>query len=68
MLKVKRRNAPIKIIGADPEGSILGGGDKVSSYLVEGIGYDFIPDVLDNSLIDEYIKTKDENPSLWLDD
>ena len=50
----------IKIIGADPVGSILGGGNEISSYLVEGIGYDFIPDVLDNSLIDQYIKTEDE--------
>ena len=58
--RLKEENPAIKIIGADPEGSILGGGEKVSSYLVEGIGYDFIPDVLDNSLIDEYIKTKDE--------
>ena len=58
--RLKEEKPAIKIIGADPEGSILGGGDKVSSYLVEGIGYDFIPDVLDNSLIDEYIKTKDE--------
>ena len=58
--RLKEEMPAIKIVGADPEGSILGGGDKVSSYLVEGIGYDFIPDVLDNSLIDEYIKTKDE--------
>ena len=58
--RLKEEKPAIKIIGADPEGSILGGGEKVSSYLVEGIGYDFIPDVLDNSLIDEYIKTKDE--------
>ena len=58
--RLKEEMPAIKIIGADPEGSILGGGDKVSSYLVEGIGYDFIPEVLDNSLIDEYIKTKDE--------
>ena len=58
--RLKEEMPAIKIIGADPEGSILGGGDKVSSYLVEGIGYDFIPDVLDNSLIDGYIKTKDE--------
>ena len=58
--RLKEEMTAIKIIGADPEGSILGGGEKVSSYLVEGIGYDFIPDVLDNSLIDEYIKTKDE--------
>ena len=58
--RLKEEMPAIKIIGADPEGSILGGGEKISSYLVEGIGYDFIPDVLDNSLIDEYIKTKDE--------
>jgi len=58
--RLKEEMPAIKIIGADPEGSILGGGEKVSSYLVEGIGYDFIPDVLDNSLVDEYIKTKDE--------
>ena len=58
--RLKEEIPAIKIVGADPEGSILGGGEKVSSYLVEGIGYDFIPDVLDNSLIDEYIKTKDE--------
>ena len=58
--RLKEEMPAIKIVGADPEGSILGGGEKVSSYLVEGIGYDFIPDVLDNSLIDEYIKTKDE--------
>ena len=58
--KLKEEIPKIKIVGADPEGSILGGGEEVSSYLVEGIGYDFIPDVLDNSLIDEYIKTKDE--------
>ena len=58
--RLKEEIPKIKIVGADPEGSILGGGEEVSSYLVEGIGYDFIPDVLDNSLIDEYIKTKDE--------
>ena len=58
--RLKENNPEIKIIGADPVGSILGGGSKVSSYLVEGIGYDFFPEVLDNSLIDSYIKTQDE--------
>lgn len=58
--RLKEYNPKIKIIGADPIGSILGGGTKVSSYLVEGIGYDFFPDVLDNNLIDKYIKTDDE--------
>ena len=58
--RLKENNPEIKIIGADPVGSILGGGSKVSSYLVEGIGYDFFPEVLDNSLIDSYVKTQDE--------
>jgi cystathionine beta-synthase len=31
----------------------------VCSYKVEGIGYDFIPDVLERSLIDLWIKTDD---------
>ncbi len=59
--RLKEFNPKIKIIGVDPEGSILGGGDEVKPYLVEGIGYDFFPDVLDNTLIDEYVKTNDEN-------
>jgi len=58
--RLKEFKSDIQIIGADPVGSILGGGNKVSSYLVEGIGYDFFPDVLDNNLIDQYIKTEDE--------
>lgn len=62
--RLKQALPNIKIVGADPYGSILGGGDEVKSYLVEGIGYDFIPDVLDNSLIDEYIKVDDRNSFL----
>mgnify|MGYP005747553877 FL=1 len=58
--RLKEEIPEITIIGADPFGSILGGGTKVEPYLVEGIGYDFFPDVLDNSLIDKYIKTEDE--------
>jgi cysteine synthase len=58
--KLKEKIPDIKVIGADPVGSILGGGTEVKPYLVEGIGYDFFPDVLDNSMVDEYVKTKDE--------
>ena len=59
--KLKEINSYIKIIGVDPYGSILGGGTEVHPYKVEGIGYDFFPDVLDNNLIDEYIKVDDKN-------
>lgn len=62
--RLKEFNPEIMIVGIDPEGSILGGGTEVKPYLVEGIGYDFIPDVLDNSLINEYIKTNDKDSFL----
>ena len=58
--RLKEEIPDIVIVGADPVGSILGGGTKVEPYLVEGIGYDFFPDVLDNDLVDEYVKTEDE--------
>ena len=57
--RLKEERPGITIIGVDPYGSILGGGDEVYPYHVEGIGYDFFPDVLDNNLIDEYIKLPD---------
>lgn len=59
--RLKEHNPKIQIIGVDPFGSILGGGDEVASYQVEGIGYDFFPDVLDNDLIDQYIKVNDKD-------
>ncbi|MDF1683822.1 MAG: pyridoxal-phosphate dependent enzyme [Legionellaceae bacterium] len=59
--RLKEHNPTIKIIGVDPVGSILGGGTEVEPYLVEGIGYDFFPEVLDNALIDQYIKLRDKN-------
>ncbi len=60
--RLKEEIPGIRIVGADPDGSILAGGgpEDVHSYHVEGIGYDFIPDVLDNGLIDQYVKTNDK--------
>lgn len=58
---IKEAKPNVKIIGVDPYGSILGGGTEVFPYQVEGIGYDFFPKVLDNSLVDEYIKVDDKN-------
>ena len=58
--RIKEACPHVIIVGADPEGSILAGGTEVHSYLVEGIGYDFIPDVLDRSLVDRWVKTNDK--------
>ncbi len=59
--KIKEHNPNCIVVGADPVGSILAGGDYVASYKVEGIGYDFIPDVLDRSLVDIWVKTNDKD-------
>lgn len=58
--KVKEVNPNCIIVGADPEGSLLAGPSEIKSYHVEGIGYDFIPDVLDRSLVDTWVKTNDK--------
>jgi cystathionine beta-synthase len=54
----------IKIVGVDPHGSILALPESlntgVGTYKIEGIGYDFIPKVLDRSVVDEWVKTADK--------
>lgn len=56
---LKSKNPNIKIVLADPVGSILGGGEA-GTYKVEGIGNHFIPKVFDKNLIDEVEKIQDE--------
>ena len=58
---LKEKNPNILIIGVDPEGSILGGRDCVKPYQVEGIGYDFVPGVLDQGLVDDWIYVNDRD-------
>jgi len=61
--KLKEKLPKVIIVGVDPKGSLLsdpeGLKDQISSYQVEGIGYDFVPKVLDRSLVDIWIKTED---------
>jgi cystathionine beta-synthase len=62
--KLKERCPNIKIVGVDPVGSILALPESLNteagSYQVEGIGYDFIPDVLKRNLVDVWIKSEDK--------
>jgi cystathionine beta-synthase len=57
----KKQSPETQIIGVDPYGSILAGPDEVKSYKVEGIGYDFIPEVLKRDLVDRWVKTTDRD-------
>lgn len=48
----------VKIVGADPEGSVCSGGTG-RPYLVEGVGEDFWPSAYDPSVVDEVIAVSD---------
>ena len=66
--KLKEKVPTCQIIGVDPVGSILAQPEELNvsgpSYAIEGIGYDFIPDVLDRSLADKWVKSKDKESFL----
>ncbi|KAJ8941828.1 hypothetical protein NQ314_010270 [Rhamnusium bicolor] len=64
--KFKEISPNTTIVGVDPIGSVMALPENLNKtditfYEVEGIGYDFIPTVLDRSVIDEWIKTDDED-------
>jgi len=58
MKYLKERDPQVKGILADPVGSTMGGG-LPGCYSIEGIGNTFMPETMDNSLIDEVIKVND---------
>ncbi|XP_060090187.1 cystathionine beta-synthase-like [Heteronotia binoei] len=62
--KMKEKCPECKIVGVDPEGSIVALPSSLNTaedatMEVEGIGHDFIPTVLDRSVIDLWCKSND---------
>jgi cystathionine beta-synthase len=57
---LKEQDPAIHVVGADPVGSIFSGGEP-GQYQVEGIGYDFWPEVFDRSLVDEMFTVGDRD-------
>lgn len=55
---LKEQNPDIRVIGADPEGSVYSGGSG-RPYLVEGIGEDFWPSTYDPDIADEIVAVSD---------
>jgi cystathionine beta-synthase len=55
-----KEQGPVRIIGADPEGSVYSGGTG-RPYLVEGVGEDFWPQTYDRSVCDEVIEVSDSD-------
>jgi cystathionine beta-synthase len=61
--QLKKLAPGIRIIGVDPEGSVLSGGED-HPYKVEGIGYDFIPKTLWPNVVDEWVTVSDKDAFL----
>ena len=53
-------NGAVRVIGADPEGSVYSGGTG-RPYLVEGVGEDFWPTAYDPTVCDEIIAVSDKD-------
>jgi cystathionine beta-synthase len=60
---LKSMNPDIKVIGADPEGSVYSG-SSARPYLVEGIGHDYFPGIYDKDVADEFVVVSDRDSFL----
>lgn len=71
-LKIREKASHVKIVGVDPYGSMLSGCnyqsdvekpspiEKSGIYQVEGIGYDFLPEVFTPQIVDYWYKCHDK--------
>lgn len=56
---LKERNPKIRIVGADPDGSILSGGTP-KPWKVEGIGEDYVPKTFNSQVVDSWVRVTDK--------
>ena len=57
---LKRKNAAIQVIAAEPAGSPVLSGGKAGKHGIQGIGAGFVPEILDTGVIDEVMQVTDE--------
>ncbi len=63
---LKEKKPSIRVVGADPEGSIYyprfhGDREQPHQYKVEGIGEDFMPKTMDMTIVDDVIQVSDKD-------
>jgi len=61
---LKEQNPHVKVIGADPPGSVYSG-DTPKPYKVEGIGMELFPNNYDAAMVDEVIRIDDRTSFNW---
>ena len=57
---LRAQNPAIRVVGADPEGSVLSG-DTARPYLTEGVGEDFFPGTYDPPSVDRWVRVSDRD-------
>jgi cystathionine beta-synthase len=68
---LKSKKKDIIIVAADPQGSMLALPEALNEehlnepYKVEGIGYDFVPEVLARESVDKWYKTEDRESFIY---
>src|SRR5438270_12416824 len=55
---LKEKNPAVRIVGADPEGSLYSG--PIAPYKVEGVGEDFMPGTMSIELVDDIVQVTDK--------
>jgi cysteine synthase A len=58
---LKSKNKNIRVIAVEPEKSPLLSGGQAGPHKIQGIGPNFIPEVLNTKIYDEVIRVKDED-------
>ncbi|MFA6385098.1 MAG: pyridoxal-phosphate dependent enzyme, partial [Candidatus Omnitrophota bacterium] len=58
---LKKKKKSIKVIAVEPDTSPILSGGKPGPHKIQGIGANFVPKVLNRSIIDEIIRVKDDD-------
>ena len=58
---LKEKNSEIKVVAVEPAASPLLSQGKAAPHAIQGIGANFVPDVLDTSVYDEIICCSDSD-------
>jgi len=61
---LKKRRPGLKVVGVEPAASPLLGGGKPGPHRIQGIGANFVPEILQRDLLDAVVPVSDEQAGL----